>query len=140
MPRKIEKIEWKEDYFIGDALIDKQHQELFNLINQLIEKFNEKNIDYNWFINILTEFTKYAFKHFAAEEELMLKLNCPDYLSHKKEHKLYRITIGIYNSKLSETRKADYEELLTFLIDWWTEHFTESDLKIKEKISYKIVY
>lgn len=137
MIKKFQNIEWRDEFTLGETEIDNQHQKIFSLINELIDKHNEDNISTIWFVNILTEFTKYAFKHFIVEEKFMVKINYSDYLAHKKEHNNYRIMIGKYNFNFPETKNSDKIELIKFLIDWWTDHITKSDLKLKEYINSK---
>ena len=68
-------MEWNQQYEIGVKEIDKQHHELFRLVNNIKtamrNKENEKLIIKKSFIEIVN----YTQMHFAYEEKLMRKLH-----------------------------------------------------------------
>jgi hemerythrin len=81
-------IKWKEEYRVGVALIDQQHQKLFEIANRAYNLLaDEWRIDkYDDIIVILEELRDYALFHFSVEEEHMKKIGYQRFLSHKVEH------------------------------------------------------
>ncbi|HBF37238.1 MAG TPA: hemerythrin [Firmicutes bacterium] len=78
-------IEWTEDLAVGVTIIDDQHKELYQRINQLLEACNQSKGR-----EVVGETIKfledYVVTHFGQEEEYMQKYNYPDYPKHKGYH------------------------------------------------------
>ena len=78
-------IEWSLDLATGVDEIDKQHKELFQRINNLLEACNhgkgkEEVKKVIWFLE------DYVITHFSEEERYMGKYDYPEYSGHKRQH------------------------------------------------------
>ncbi len=131
-------IQWNNDlYSVKIESIDKHHQTLISLINQLHEAMREGNAK-EIMDGILHELNDYTIYHFNAEEDLMRSHNYPmeEYTFHKEQHEEFKF-------KLSElVEKYQNEEILIsietskFLKEWLVNHIQKVDKKIAGIINY----
>lgn len=80
------KIEWKSEWESGNIEIDKQHQEILELLNSLIEM---PIIEHNFkkSINELNILIESIVKHFNYEDEILANIGYKDHDKHCKIHK-----------------------------------------------------
>ena len=84
------KVEWKEEFNTGVEIIDREHQQLFKIINKLFA-FREEGKDNEWLCQEGIKFFKgHALKHFASEEMYMDSIHYAELKEHKKIHKGFR--------------------------------------------------
>lgn len=83
------KYEVTQDLLTGNSLIDSEHRQLFNAVNQLMDACSQgKGRDQ---IQQTAAFlNQYVRKHFQDEENLQLQSKYPNYSSHKQFHEGYR--------------------------------------------------
>lgn len=119
------KFEWNNRYNIGVDEIDKQHQYLLEIFNELIE--NRKSMKLEDLGTLLCKLIKYSEIHFEDEEALMLAVDYPNYSDHKKEH-LFFIK-KLENLKLELKMENAYMsfDILIFLSNWLINHILTSD-------------
>jgi len=123
------KIAWSDTYKLGIKGIDRQHQKLFDLVNELYDLEENENIKED-IRKILYAFHDYTVVHFKDEENFMKVIKFPDIENHKLIHKnivdsLYKIintpaSLNIIKSKMRVVAKR-------VLID----HIVNEDTKIK---------
>ena len=124
-------VNWTPELSINHDLIDKQHQELFIRMKDLIMSIGNENnsIEVAKMIDFLGE---YVVIHFSTEEELMQKFNYVDFALHKAQHQRFIQRF----SKLEADYKARGGRLyLTLqiqeeLINWLLNHIAGSDQKL----------
>jgi hemerythrin len=78
-------IEWTPDLAVGSPEIDRQHQELYRRINQLLEACSQgkgKEV----VGQTLRFLSDYVVTHFGNEESYMIKHGYPEYTRHKALH------------------------------------------------------
>jgi hemerythrin len=78
-------ISWDTQYSVAVDSIDKQHQKLFGMLNELHEAMKAGQGKQTVPL-ILGRVVQYAAEHFANEESLMRKAGYPAYAGHKAEH------------------------------------------------------
>jgi hemerythrin len=118
------RIEWKDSYNIGDPAIDEQHQELFKRANYVIAATSHEG----QVISAMRLF-QYLRTHLSHEEDLMYRLQYPDFAAHTKMHqelisRLNKISLNIANENLV---KADLED---FIARWFLNHMVAEDNKL----------
>jgi len=121
-------IKWEEKWIVGIDKIDKQHQELFSRIDQLIIAMKSgKGKDE--VISTLNFLEEYVIKHFNDEEEIQKKNNYPKYEIQHSEHEEFK-------SGLNELRRVFETTGVSaiFVINvqqkisnWWKKHILEQD-------------
>jgi len=72
----------------GNELIDKQHQELIDRVNKLLESC-EKGTEKRAAIQTLNFLLDYTVFHFEAEEKLQEEASYPGLEAHKEQHKSF---------------------------------------------------
>ena len=119
---------WDARYTLNITEIDRQHQKLFALFNELYVAMQEGHgnevID-----DVLTRVVDYTAYHFATEEKLLRQYGYAEEAAHRAEH-----------AKLTEQAKALVQKqragnaqvaiaTLKFLCDWLNNHILGSDKK-----------
>jgi len=123
-------IEWNEKFSLHHALLDKQHQELFDLANA-VQALDPAKTDKAELGKLFKEFFDYMAKHFKEEEAYMQSLEYPLLEKHKKFHE--SIIEGM-TKVLKEKKSVDELQKSTKIIaqKWLVEHILENDLKIEK--------
>jgi hemerythrin-like metal-binding protein len=134
---KMEKICWKEEYSVGIEKIDHQHQHLFEIVNNLIER-SVSSGDSELASETLTEMINYAREHFTTEETLMEKYGYPEIEPHKKEHDYFINTTAELAIGFMDNKNTTAGEIAEFLILWLSNHILKSDMKYKPFFKAKI--
>lgn len=84
------KFEWRDEYCIGEKKIDKEHQQLFRIVNRLFE-YREQDKDRQWTCQEGIKFFKtHALKHFLEEEGYMASIGYEGLEQHKRVHQNFR--------------------------------------------------
>ncbi|MDE6951442.1 MAG: bacteriohemerythrin [Lachnospiraceae bacterium] len=134
------KVEWRDSYSIGVDVIDKEHQQLFKIINKLFA-FREEEKDGRWVCQEGIKFFKgHALKHFASEEQYMESINYPEAEQHKKIHKSFRDnTLPALEEELENTQYApdSVEHFLGVCTGWLIGHTLTEDMAISGKSDRK---
>ena len=82
-----------EDCRLGIEEIDKEHEELFRLINEAQELLDQKMASEKIVANIVDHLGRYAREHFAHEEAYMESIKDPELPRQKKEHQEFAAKI-----------------------------------------------
>lgn len=129
---------WDDNLKTGIAIIDEQHQLLFETINKL-NKFKETKDNFH---EVLFDLQAYVSVHFNTEETYMKCLNYPDYSNHKACHdKFVDDCTRILNKNETVNAFAGIaEELVVFVEDWIQNHYTNEDVKMASYISNNHLY
>lgn len=120
--------QWDSSFSVDVAEIDKQHQKLVEMINNLNDAMKQgKGKDV--LVKIFGELFTYAGNHFATEEKYFEKFKYPAAASHKLEHtnfvkKVSELKDGFDSGKISLTI-----EVMNFLKDWLKGHIQGTDKK-----------
>lgn len=122
----LETVSWELKYETGILVIDRQHQQLFNLYNSFAELHNTgEQADESTIIQTLLN---YIQQHFSYEEKIMKTFEYEDIVAHIDEHQRFR-------RKIEELKTVHengglhklYAELALFLRSWLLNHIMEFD-------------
>ena len=125
-------IEWSDRLAIGIPIIDQQHQDLINQINELIEAIHTGKGQQR--IQKITAFLEeYVIRHFNDEEVLMQEYNYPGYPAHKSLHLKFIDALNALKKELRD--KPDKEWYLVFrvqtlIMDWFVNHIAKVDKQL----------
>ena len=119
---------WRNEFLVGNSLIDGQHQELLMHINDLAAKVATGNFD--GIDDIMQFIGRYAQMHFETEEAIMQRLGYPHIASHVQEHRSFtqrylRLADDIAHQRHSRLYLGFQIQL--FLFDWFANHTTRTD-------------
>ena len=112
---------WNESYCIGEALIDRQHQYLFQLANDLVESDDKAQMTENA-MNLF----KYVQEHFSHEESVMRQINYPAYREHVAMHDELINQLSAISSDIS-IGQGSVADLQNFMNNWLLGHIIEID-------------
>lgn len=118
--------EWNDRYSVGVEKFDDQHQQLFNIINNLeaceIQKLGNARA-----VELSRELRDYTVLHFGAEERALQKYGYPKIDIQKGEHEKFReFTRDLYTELYLE-KDVNIPEKLTFLTQWLFDHIGKED-------------
>lgn len=125
---------WRDEYRVGNELIDADHRYLFCLVNtvELAVRDDDSHDLLDVALDQLLDYTRY---HFAREERIQYAAGYPGYLDHKlAHHRLLRHledACAQIREAVGPDRTACQRELQSLLRQWLLEHVLEEDLKMK---------
>ena len=124
---------WSADYSVGIATIDKQHQELVNILNRLFIAVSQREGD-KVIAGILDALMAYTQTHFALEEKLMMQAKYRDFPAHQAEHRQLIAQLDRLSKKYLLEEQPIYFEMLSFLKHWLKEHIQGVDTLYSEDL------
>ena len=121
-------ISWSDRYSVHVAEIDKQHQNLIDLLNELHSAMLAgkgaaalgKTLD---------GLAHYTVTHFAAEERLMRKHVYPQYQEHKDAHDKLVAQVKELQEQFRSGKAVVSQEVISFLQRWLIGHIMGMDKK-----------
>ncbi len=123
------KIVWKDHLSVGDSKMDMQHKMIIKVINSLVDH-QDADSHSEYISDLLSTMTQYALQHLKDEEELLKKVNYPDYEKHKTMHAEYRLKVVDFCTATSKN-KSITTEILEYLTQWWSHHICIDDQAYK---------
>jgi hemerythrin len=111
-------LSWRDEYLVGIAQIDAEHQYLFKLIND----FHDEHVrggKSQEVLQVLSRLVAYAEEHFQHEEALMRSIEYPGLVRQQDLHE-----------KLSQSAAEVDSETLRFLKHWLVGHIVKEDMEI----------
>ncbi len=121
-------IEWTDDLSVGIETIDKQHQRLVEIINELYDAVMQVK-GQDAIKKTVNGMIEYTVVHFTTEEDIMQKINYTGYPEHKQEHESFKDKAIDLKNKLENDAFVLSLDILTFLKDWLTHHIKGTDQK-----------
>jgi hemerythrin len=125
-----ELVKWSPTYVSHVKIVDKQHQELFNLTNTLFQHcVGDPEAEKTFFKEVIHTAIDYVKTHFATEEKMMLYTKYSGYAEHKREHDAFVLTVVDAVRAFNETGKLNLIQFTRFLKDWILTHIAVCDKK-----------
>lgn len=126
---------WKESYRTGVELIDRQHKELFRMVDGLMKAIAIE-ADNSAFQEAITFLKNYVVKHFNDEEAYQRSVSYCGIEEHQKLHRAFTNTVLDFEKRLEE---SDYDihvvkELAGMLTAWLIYHVADADQRIVKNI------
>jgi hemerythrin len=121
-------ITWSERYSVGVARMDREHQRLFDLVNELYAAIlgdKEQQV----LSSVLDGVATYTVTHFTSEEALMRQHGYPAYPQHRAEHQKLVARVERLRKEMRAGKPALSREVMTFLQDWLLNHIIMMDRK-----------
>jgi hemerythrin len=129
---------WDSTLETGHEKIDKQHKQLVETLNNLIDASKEGK-DKDEIFKVLDFLTGYTIMHFKTEEDLQIKYNYVDYHVHKQYHDKFKITVGDLSKRLiDEGPSPELLGVVTQTIgDWLVNHIKGDDFRMAAFVKSK---
>jgi len=125
--------EFTDDYLVGIDLIDREHRELFRIVdkaNRLVKAYDTLS-GYDKIVEILNELKNYTAEHFRDEEEYMESIHYEGLEAQKRAHEAFIDKLEQINYDEIENNGEEYlQKLLEFLLGWLINHIMNTDKKI----------
>lgn len=119
-------LNWNDSYRVGDALIDREHCRLFDLINNFHFTYMQDR-DRRDILQVLNELVRYAEEHFQHEERIMTERGYPELDRHREIHVRLFETLFSLQAKLERETIGMEQETVAFLRTWLTDHIAAED-------------
>ncbi len=131
-------IVWNDKLLVGVEVIDQQHKELVELINNMINSIlrGEGRETLSQAIAFLET---YVSKHFSTEEVIMTDTGYPEYALHAGQHILFVERFHILKDRFdSEGITSELIlDLNRHLVQWFVNHILGTDKRLGEYIAKK---
>jgi len=127
-------IKWRDSYSVNIEQIDKQHERIVKLINEMFEVVRDKetNISLSYQIDKLIEYTQ---KHFNYEENLLEKAGYEFIDRHKKAHKGLVQEVMDLKELIEKNTDGMSSDFYSFLRSWLINHILKEDMQYKDCMS-----
>jgi hemerythrin len=119
---------WDASYSVDISEIDRQHQKLFTLFNELYDAM-QQGCGNEVIGNVLASVVDYTAYHFAHEEELFRRHGYPDETAHRAEHAKLTEQARTLEQRLLSGHREVTMVTLKFLCDWLANHIMGADQK-----------
>jgi len=121
-------VAWDEKYSLKIKPIDNQHKELIKLTNELHKACLSRNEEVKTaFKDAMSRMVEYVHFHFGREQELLQRINYPDYPNHKRQHEALVKDILIAAKDYNEGKKLVPNQFVRTLKDWIYSHIAVYD-------------
>jgi hemerythrin len=127
----IERFTWSKDLETGNDLIDSQHKQLIEALDNLMEACSGGK-GRAVLVETMDFLESYTAKHFSDEEDLQRQYNYPEYTSHKRLHDGFKTVVA----KLGRQLKAEGPTITLVgkvnadIGAWLVNHITREDTKV----------
>lgn len=119
-------IPWNDNLSVNVVEIDKQHQKLVGMINDLDDAMRQgKGKDALG--KILTGLAIYAGTHFQTEEKYFDQFAYPETNSHKQEHSDFTAKVCEFKDAFENRKITLPISVMNFLSDWLQHHIKGAD-------------
>ena len=124
----LDLLSWSEAFSCGIKIIDDQHKELVNLINEMFHHVSkDENEEREYFEKSMHQTVKYTEAHFKTEEKLMSLAKVPGYKEHKNAHETFEENIACYIRNFEENKSPLLLEFANSLKEWFLSHTAVKD-------------
>lgn len=129
-------ITWTDSMSVGVARIDKEHQGLIDLINQLDSEMRagkgKDALD-----GVLTKLIDYTKSHFSYEESLLRMHGYPALPTQNKEHVGFTQKVIEMHTNFRSGKAVLGSPVLSFLSNWLVNHILKQDMAYKPFLAAK---
>lgn len=120
-------LRWDKRYLVGQAQIDREHQELFNSVNEFYVAFMLDQ-DRRRVLALLDGLVDYTRRHFASEDAMMKESGFPGLEAHRAQHVKMFEQVFALQEKFREPAANPTHATVQFLRSWLNDHILQHDL------------
>lgn len=126
-------LEWSDKFSTDIVSIDRQHQELIYLTQNLLDVLSRDDASLAEKQACFKDVVDHALDHFEYEERIMRNIGYPGLSAHQKEHDDLRREIGHIAEDVMDGKAIDdWKGLVSLVQVWVLRHIVSSDSKIRE--------
>jgi len=119
---------WSDDYKLGIEIIDSQHKQFVEIIDELYRSIqnltSERELE-----GVLDKLVNYHTLHFATEERYFEEFNYEGTEEHKAAHHAFNQKISDFQKQAKEGTHDIGFDLIDYLEDWLVNHLATMDKK-----------
>lgn len=117
---------WSPRFATGIERIDRQHQALFEAVNDLAESFHQGR-SAEQVQRSLAFLEGYVAEHFADEEAYMADAGYPELTAHRELHQALTAQVHDLQERLRQNEVITLDVTI-FLADWLKHHIEDADM------------
>lgn len=121
------KHEWKQEYSVGNAEMDRHHQSWLNIVAtyEAAVESHDANRSFTRFIEASLDFADF---HFHAEETILEQHDYPLLTEHRASHQKFREMLDLLlDDKEYHPDQQTREKVERFLLAWLPNHIIRED-------------
>jgi len=121
-------LQWTSDFSVGETTIDRQHMELFQRFNDLLDACRQGRGKER--ISLLLDFLdQYVVFHFRTEEDLMQRHGFPEAAAHRAQHAHFIDQLHGLRSELQQEGPSTAVLVSTneTVLRWLIDHIRKTD-------------
>lgn len=124
-------IQWNDSLMTGHALVDNDHRQLINTLNEL-ETALQNGAAKEQIGNIIAFLNKYAREHFTREEAHMIKVRCPAHAENCRAHAEFVAKLDGWVAKLNNGASTTLVlEVYRETSNWIRSHILKTDCQLR---------
>lgn len=135
----ISAFKWRDVFRNNIELLDLQHKELFQILEDLYKKIKQ-NVGFSELAASLDYLINFTANHFKDEEDLMLLHGYPGYELHRKKHEELKREVDEYQEQFIANKNLLNAHFISFLKRWVIDHILTEDRKYGPFLNDKGVY
>jgi hemerythrin-like metal-binding protein len=120
---------WLDLYSTGIEKVDRQHENLTDLLNCLNEAWRTGK-GHDVLLFRVDQLLAGVGDHFRDEEQIMIEREYPDLDLHKAEHDFLLAQVLQFRTRFAANEEDLTETMLDFLRDWLRDHILISDRRL----------
>jgi hemerythrin len=132
-------LEWSAKYSVNVRELDRQHQQLFGMLNELYDAMQAGN-GHDRVGSILERLLDYTQYHFTSEEALLREHGYAEDAAHRAEHAALSHHTRALQRRFAGGEIGVASETLRFLADWLKSHIVASDMRYAGFLNTKGVH
>jgi MFS transporter, NNP family, nitrate/nitrite transporter len=121
-------LSWNQKFSVGIDEIDNQHKHMMDLLNKIDDEVQASG-NPELFSPLVTDLIEYTKTHFAFEEKLLEKNDCPEFEPHRKNHQQLLTELIDWQQKAENCSAEKLKELMVILRLWFPGHILNADKK-----------
>jgi hemerythrin len=123
-----ELVTWSRIFKFGIQIIDDQHKEFIDLVNDMYyHATGNKEQEHEYFNKVIKKVEQYLKTHFETEENLMRAIHYPGYAEHKKRHDSFILNLHDNIRNFNAEKRYNLLSLTIFLKNWVLSHIGVMD-------------
>ena len=132
------RIRWSSDLETGVRAIDRQHEELIGMLNEL-DAAHAGGCPQSVLDDVLQRLGTYVIFHFGTEEALMAGLphNEAHARQHRHEHAGFIDKLAGLRAQAADNGRQTMEALIDYLNEWLYQHILKSDRELAALLNRK---
>ena len=132
-PEEVFAMKWSDRYAVGVEVIDRQHETLFRLIDNLAKGIQSGNPE-STLQSVFDELHDYARVHFETEHCLMDQHAFGEAAGHKAKHRELEGSLNELVERAKVGKPWVSLETMNFLRQWLYHHIDDTDRRLAEHL------